>query len=45
MEFGQELQSFIDRNQNILEGFLDENLEQIVFSNPRDKEKLSKVKI
>ena len=45
MEFGQELQSFIDRNQNTLEGFLDENLEQIVFSNPRDKEKLSKVKI
>ena len=45
MEFGQELQSFIDRNQNILEGFLDENLEQIVFSNPRDREKLSKVKI
>lgn len=45
MEFGQELQSFIDRNQNTLEGFLDENLEQIVFSNPRDREKLSKVKI
>lgn len=45
MEFGQELQSFIETNKNTLEGFLDEALGQIVFSNPRDKEKLSKVKI